>query len=52
MPNNMYEIIDTDEYIDEEGYKRLIISVVNNNTKEQIDIMVKETGLVYIMEGE
>lgn len=45
-----YEILSVDEYIDEEGHKRMIISVLNKSDDTQFDIMVRDTGLVYVME--
>ena len=45
-----YKIVDYYTYKDEEGHMRLIISVRNKQTKEDFDIMVKDTGLIYVME--
>ena len=48
----MYEIEDTFDYVDEEGHKRMIITIINKSDGTKFDVMVRDTGLVYIMEKD
>lgn len=50
--SNGYEVSSVDEYIDEEGHKRMIIRVLNWSDNTEFDIMVRDTGLVYVMEDD
>lgn len=47
-----YEADLNDEYTDEEGHKRYVIYVTNESNGDSFYIMVRDTGLVYVMEDD
>ena len=48
---NKYEAELEWAYTDEDGHNRYIVNVTNESNGDSFYIMVRDTGLVYVMEG-